>query len=483
MKKINRLLIKILSGIVLIILLLLIIISNYIGSTDVGDYANVAKFFAGEYNAKIRSSHSYFYGFINSPFIRLTSSFIGMKIMSIVWILLIILSIYYISKKDKRFLILSLATPIFWYMAPWINPIQIASLFFLWGYHFIKRYDENNNLPNLIYSGLFIGMALVFWDTILYFGAILTVCFLYDKKLSHLFYFMVFVFIGLIPRLILDQIMFNFAFYGIFRNFFGGVLNVLGFTSGTGATPKSMIAILSVLLLLPLFSYLLIKPKNFKENKKTVFFLVLSLLLILTNPQIRYTLILTPIILLNLQNILSKKQLKIQIVCSIIISLLVIMPYVIQISYSTNAQELTSFVSNLGNITLSKTFPEEIIRQDLNNIGKDFPNQRFIVGNLPDDYSYLAMIYWGDGIKEFISIQDYELYLQNKTVILEKEFHPILNIPERREIWIKGGISARINSSELSSVRYAISSETETDLNDFRLVKSYKKLSVFEKVQ
>src|SRR3989344_5020330 len=107
---------------------LIAIFTHFIGSTDIGDYTDVAKFFSGEYNAKIRSSHSYFYGFMSSPFVKLTSNFFGMKIITFLWLFLLMLSIYLISKKDRKTLLLIVTAPIFWYMAPFINPIQISSL-------------------------------------------------------------------------------------------------------------------------------------------------------------------------------------------------------------------------------------------------------------------------------------------------------------------------------------------------------------------
>ena len=278
----------------------------------------------------------------------------------------------------------------------------------------------------------------------------------------------------------------NFAFFTILKSFFGTFTNLFWSegAGGSGHAQKSLVNIFSVIIILPLFSYLLLKTKNFKENKKTVIFLILSLLLILLNPQIRYTLTLSPIILLNLGKILNKKQFKIHIVFSILLSILVVIPYLIQINYITNAEEFTSSFTNLNKLHFSKENPNKIIQQDLEGIAKDFPNQSFIVvgpENFRDDYyAYLANLYWGYQIKEFVSVQDYELYLSNETLIFEKEFHPIPRIDTRREIWIKGGISSKIE--DYSFVKYAISNETEIDLNGFNLVKSYKKLSVFEKI-
>ena len=50
---------------------------------------------------------------------------------------IIVYSVYIISNRNKKSLWMILLSPIIWYMAPWISPIQLASLFFLWGYYFI----------------------------------------------------------------------------------------------------------------------------------------------------------------------------------------------------------------------------------------------------------------------------------------------------------------------------------------------------------
>jgi hypothetical protein len=469
---------------ILILAFFMVVTTKYQGSTDVGDYSSIAKFFSGDYKADIRGSHSYFYGFMNAPFVKLTQSFIGMKIFSLIWIILIILSIYYISKKDKRVLLILLVSPIFWYMVPWINSIQIASLFFLWGFYFLKKYDVENQIKYLIYSGVFVGLAWVFWDTVLYLFIILIVSFFYNKKASHLLLFFVFVLIGLVPRLILDQLLFNFAFFTMFKSFIGGLTNsFFGGISGTsGHTPKTFLNILSILLILPLFTYLVFIPKYFKENKKTCIFLILSLILIFSNPQIRYTLILAPIIILTFYKNLSEKSFRIIFVISIVISILVVIPYFIQIKYSTNGEEFTSLIGNIGNLKISDSFEKEVISEDLIKISKDFPNQTFIVGDYDDYYSILAEAYWGEEIEEFVSIQDYNLFLKNETVIFEKEFHPIPTIKERREIWLAGGISkGSKDTTDYNRINYAISSKTEMDLKGFNLVKSYKTLNVFEK--
>src|SRR3989344_1879281 len=115
-------------AILILVLVLITFLTKYYGSTDLGDYSDTAKYFAGVYAADIRSSHSYLYGFIHAPLVGLLGNFFAFKITSLIFLLGIVYSVYQITGKDKRALILILTSPIVWYLAPWINPIQLASL-------------------------------------------------------------------------------------------------------------------------------------------------------------------------------------------------------------------------------------------------------------------------------------------------------------------------------------------------------------------
>ncbi|PIN95910.1 hypothetical protein COU56_00560 [Candidatus Pacearchaeota archaeon CG10_big_fil_rev_8_21_14_0_10_31_9] len=99
------------------LLVLLTIFTRFYGTTDIKDYSDVSKFLAGDYSAKIRSSHSYLFGFVHSPLVNLFGNFIVFKITSLVFLLLLIFSVYYISGKNKKSLWLMLLSPIVWYVA------------------------------------------------------------------------------------------------------------------------------------------------------------------------------------------------------------------------------------------------------------------------------------------------------------------------------------------------------------------------------
>src|SRR3989344_8218844 len=92
---------KNLTFLIVLILFILIFILSLLTSSldlgDIGDYAGVSKFFSGELNSKIRSSHSYLYGLMHSPLISLTKDFKGIKMAGLIYLALIALSLYFIS--------------------------------------------------------------------------------------------------------------------------------------------------------------------------------------------------------------------------------------------------------------------------------------------------------------------------------------------------------------------------------------------------
>jgi len=484
--------------VIFLLLILITLLTKFYGLTDITDYSDTAKYFAGKYSAKIRSSHSYLFGFLHSPFVWLTNNFIIFKITSLIFLGLIIYSVYLINRKDKRTLWLMFLSPIVWYMAPWINPIQLSALLVLWAYFFINKFDKENKIKYLALSGILIGLGWAIWDTIFYFGFLLALCFLYNKKLYHSFYFICFLIIGLLPRLILDYYLFNFPFFSMFKSTLGGFVNLFGGIYNVGLLEASssyvtggiLMAIL-VFLTIPIYFWILYKPSFFKENKKIMIFLSLSLLLIFFNPQIRYTLIIIPIMVTLISRNINTKQFKRQIIFSLIILFLFIFPYIIQINYGINSNldygikgdDVQYTLQNIFNMNLSKNFKKDILKGDMEKIIEKYPNQTFVVGNVADDYQVLANLYWGGGVKEFVSIQDYNLYLENTNILYEKKFMPIPNIQNRRQIWFAGGMDKNENDdTDYENIEFGIGIEEPINLKEFEVVKKYESLYLSKKI-
>lgn len=469
---------------ILLIFFVLIIITlstRYYGSTDIGDYADVAKYFSGDYAAKIRSSHSYLYGFIFSPLVSLFKNFIAFKILSLALLFSIIYSIYLATGKNKKALWLMSLSPVVWYMAPWINSIQLSSLLFFWAYILIKKYEKTEKLKFMFFSGILLGLSWAFWDAMLFFSIIFAISFLYNKKFYHFIYFIIFVLIGLLPKLILDNYLFGFAFMGVLRYFSGIVTAILfkGIYENMGT--YDFIALIAIILFLPFFIYKLFSKEAWHNNKKLTIFLVLSFLLILKNSQIRYLLLLMPIIVYELASKLTEFQFRKQILISIIITVIAITPYLIQITNSTNINEFSSLLSNLNKIEISEN-QDWILQEDLQSITKEFPNATFVVGNNNDDFQILAHLYWGKQVQEFVSIQDYILVSENKTVLFEKKFMPVPKIRDRRQIWISGGISKNENDdTNYKAIKLGIGINEPINLDNFSLTKKYNILYLSKK--
>ena len=142
--------------------------------------------------------------------------------------------------------------------------------------------------------------------------------------------------------------------------------------------------------------------------------------------------------------------------------------------------ELALLAQNINNLNFSREFIKDLIKQDLIDITKEYPNQVFVVGSYHDSYQILADLYWGSDIKEFVSIQDYILFFANEPTISKKEYCSNVHIRERRDIcasiWIRKAFN---DDTDYNSIRYGISEENV--LEGFRLVKQYRVLSLFEK--
>ncbi|MFH1431155.1 MAG: hypothetical protein ABIG37_01665 [Nanoarchaeota archaeon] len=476
----------IIISLVIALLFLLCILTKFYGVSDVGDYSDIAKFFAGKYSAKLRTSHPISYGLMHTPFLKIMDSFIFLKLSSVLWLSLIIISVYYISNKNKKTLLLILTTPVIWYMSPYISPIPLTCFLFLWSYYFIKKYDEKQELKHLLYSGLLIGVAWIFWEAVTYFAFALVITFLLNKKLSHSIYFVLALLVGVFPKLLIDYIFFGFPFYSILKHFFS-VIAFSFYGSIYGQTEnRSLLALLPTLLIIPIYTLILFTKRNFKKYKKQIFFILFSLFMIwLAGSQIRYVFMLIPIIILLLGEILTEKQFKIQLIIFIVLTLLIANLYLIQAKYETNSKDFSQFVINLGSLELNSSFYESTLNEDIIAIAKDYPAQIFIVGNSPDDYQTLAHVYWEKNIKEFVSIQDYRLFLQDSSLIFKKTICSNSKIQNRREICISAyleRLSDNKDNTDYSSIKYAISLQDNLDLDNFKLIKKYHILSLFEKV-
>jgi len=470
------------TTLILILIATFTVPKDLLDATDVKDYSDTAKFFAGDYSANLRTSHSVLYGLLLSPYVKIVDSYFFLKFSSTFFLVLIILSLYYLSGKKKETLLLAITLPLIWYMSPWVSPLPLVALLFLWAYVFIKKFDEEGKIKNLLYSGLLIGLAGAFWDTAFYFSFIFLITFLYNKKFYYSLFFLTAVFVGMLPNFIVDYIIFEFPFYSKLKHisavfafaFYGGIY-------GQGF-PTDLFSKILVLLFVPWYMLIFKDKKSFLREKKTLIFLILSFLFIWTNSQIRLLIVIAPIIVLLLGERLTKKQVKVQVIIFIILSLLVISPYIIQTKYQTNGRYFKAAVAEWDNLIFSD-FEFEKIQSNLETIGMEFKGEKFVVLGKDDDYRELAHYYWGTDIEEFVSVQDYKLFLRGDDTIASKEIRSNAPSDFRRELFFDIGLRKNRNDdTDYASLKYGLSFSNSTDVSGFELRKGYGSLYLFEKI-
>ena len=132
----------------------------------------------------------------------------------------------------------------------------------------------------------------------------------------------------------------------------------------------------------------------------------------------------------------------------------------------------------MRNISLENRFE----RDDIYQIANEYPDEAFVVGNSFDSYRVLANIYFGDNVKEFVSIEDYRLNLSEENVVAQREICTNVKVNERRDfcfsIWIRKAFN---DDTDYESIKYGISEVDNLDIPGFILVKKYRTLSLFEK--
>jgi len=455
-----------------------------------GDYADIAQHFAGHYSADVRTSHSLLYGFaFHAGQIGEGQRFWNLKLVTIHVMALIALATWaylgFRRREGRATLALLAVSPVLWYLAPWISPIPLAALLLFGSWIFL---ENENELKDLIVSGLLLGLALSFWDGMMFFAGIFTLCYFYNRKMSDLMKFCLGVLLGTIPLLILNQIIYGFAFYSFFKYFIvTGVFSVFGniWQAGGAFTWANYAAIL---LTFPIMAWSLFFRRDvLKKETKTMTFLALSLAFIfLCNPQIRYTFVVLPIITVIMARYLKTEQLKWQLIASIVGVLLVMSPYVVQMMYSTPQFEATRVVQTIGggiikgqwgHLTFSPLDyglgEDGNLQKAIDAIVKRHPNETFIVGPAADDYQEIARNYWGNDVKEFVSIQDYESWVLENPVYFNKTltFHGnfIAGFSDRRQVWISGGIGRNTeDKTDFSRIRYAIGLHEPVQIKGFK---------------
>ncbi len=447
-----------------VVLIVLNVFTSYIpNSTDLGDYLGAAKSFNNDFSAKMRSTHSWIFGFLLAPLMKLIPGVFVTRLLNFIWLPLIALLLFFITKSKKAFFTF-LLSPVVWFVAPSITPILPASFLFILTYYYFKKFESKNNYFYLIISGLSLGLASLLWDTVFLVFIIFSIVFFFDKKIKDLAIFS--IFFGLIAsiRFIFDWYFFNFPFFSLFKFLGGNFMYLLGLTPLGQLVFSPYNFFILLILPFPLFIYCLFKStkNNFKEYSKEIIFSILYILMFLKNAQIRYMLFLTPFFIILLYKSFNKKI----FLFNILISILII-PFFI---YPPSVYERDNLIQN-----------------DLVIISSDYSNNTLLAisGNPKnlDFYYELAIIYQGDKINEFISQKDYEMWKNNNTNYWN--FNIVSDASKRiytsQDYFINFGLKRTPNKFDFNKIEYLISDSNSLSYEEFKVDKCYKLLCVYKR--
>ena len=442
--------IKWVIGVLFLGLIVFTFMSEKILYSDVPQYLAVGKEFAEISHAKVRNTPGWLYGWFIGKVLDVFPYLNAVKVLNLIWYLLALLLLFFMVKKSEV-LLLYLISPLVWYLAPWINPLPLISLLLLIAYYLFYK----DNLISLILGGLVLGLATAIWWPAFYFSVFFFVSFLYDRKFWNVILILISFLITFSIRVIFDWYYFSMPFFSILRGFGSNLSFLVGEAPG-GLPEHNIVKYFLVIVIISPLLYRLAFVNWFKE-KKTAIFLILCLILFLSNFQLRFFFTVMPIIILLIANKITRKEL----IGGIIVSVIVV-------SFLTS----NYFVSQ-----------DKLIKDDLKNLEKDLPNERFIIGyegGSEEEASYLDTLYWGDKIKEFIRYSEYRLWLKKENLFREYKFESKSKINDLRKLELD--LKYLVNGdNDFKDVKYWILIKGGKVDGDFELFKEYGVLKVFKK--
>ena len=191
---------------------------------------------------------------------------------------------------------------------------------------------------------------------------------------------------------------------------------------------------------------------------------------------------------------LSKEAWKKIVVASVIVSGVLVAPYVVQIggtfdsSLQTHnligydAKNVVQAYRADGKLEVVDVLLRDQVIADLQELALEYPDEMFLVGPDPDSYQVLADLYWGENVREFVSVQDYELSKTSEIGLYERRWQPVPRIQSRRQIWVGGGLNKNpVDATDYESIEYAVGYMKEFAPEGFVEVKRYDTLTVFRR--
>ncbi len=450
---------KVLFTILVFALALLVfnIYTTKIMFTDVAQYLNVAKEFANIAVSKVRNTPGYAYGFILGKVLEFSPNPLTAKLFNALWLVLDGILLYLITKRASS-LLFWIFSPIVWYMGSWISPLMPVSFLFLFAYYNIKRFEKTNKKRYLALSGLSLGLSAVLWWAAVYISAFFVLSFLSMRKLIVTIFFSICFALAFSLRILFDYTLFNMPFYSSLKGLGSNVAYGIGIAGSDKAltTILGQLALLLIIISPVLYRFYRVNPI---EYSKEYLFLFLTSVLFIANLQLRYFIVIAPIIFFIFSEFTTARDLKLHILISLFIIFFITRSYF--------------------GIT-----EDYLITQDLEKLTADFPNERFIVGTekVSEGYAdFLSTLYWGDKVKEFIEYTEYKLSLKNESIFRSYSLSSEPKINDLRKIDLTLNY-LRTDERSYEDVKLLVIVGNQEQPEGFKLAKEYEILRVFQKI-
>jgi len=430
------------------VLFLFALFSTHIIFHDVPEYITIAKNFAGINNIDLFSTHSLLYPLIMSPFLKISNSLVMIKLVNCLWLFLIavVLSLWL---KNKKAMILFIFSPLVWHISIQTTPVLPASFFFLIAFIFFKK---ENLKGHMAYSGIFLGLSCTIYDPLILVSAFFILVYFWKKNISSLFWYLIFMAIGFLPRLIMDFYLFHMPFYSLIRYFGTNAIIALGLNSRISMyeifrQPAGLLIIVAISPLL----YTLYRLDWRRYKQEAIFLGIIFFVFIIRAALIKYFMIIAPIIIILLSLVMTEKEIKWHCILSIILIVLMTFSY---------------FTPN----------PQSSINQDMKEILHDYSNVSYILVYPGNDANTMAVFSWQDNPR-FVWFQDYEASLTNQTRIKGYDFSFNSKIPLKDRLVISASFN-RFENKTYSN--YIAISQNKDEIPGFAIEKCYKVLCVYK---
>ena len=435
-------------AIFVVFLALFCIFSTRLGFHDDYEYINIAKNFVGIDNIDLFSGHSLLYPFIISIFLEIWPSVTMMKFVNSLWLVLIGAVLLFWLKNRVAFLLFAFS-PIVWFMSVQTTPVLPSAFFLLLTIAFFYK-DRLHG--NLIYSGLCLGFSCALYTPMILVGGIFTLVYFWGKEFQKFFLFIIAMGIGFLPRVIQDYYLFDMPVYSLIRYAGANFIIAVGLNPVTNTVNLlSNLEILSVVFLISPLLFMIYRVDFMKYRKHLIFIVITSAILLLRVQQIKYFLLLAPLIFLILSKYLSEKEIKWHIWISVVLIGLLTWNFFI-----------------VGE--------DKLIEKDLDLIVDDFPSECLVAGGY--DTTLLAANHWEDSPR-FVWWQDYKSSLDNETVIKQYTIGIDSRIALRTDLEIVARFN-RNNERNYTECPLVLKAGQTPESDNFDLDRCYDYLCVYE---